>query len=54
MSNLKVNILYFLLFFLFGALVTLCGVYVYIELSGISYKIDEIYSLLEDATIVIE
>lgn len=51
MNNLKVNILYFLLFFSLWVLATLLGLYIYMESSGLGAMITSIHDLLEDATI---
>lgn len=51
MNHLKINILYFLLFFSLWVLATLLGVYIYMESSGLGAMITSMHDLLEDATI---
>lgn len=51
MNHLKINILYFALFFLLWVLATLLGVYIYMEYSGMGDMIISMHDLLEDATL---
>lgn len=46
MNNLKINILFFLLFFSLWVLATLGSFYFYIELSWVKYMITQTYEFL--------